>query len=367
MKHTLLCAGSVLLAFMLAFSVLPGLPLIASGSSVPLGSNLIEDASSTFTDITNLSQTHWTGTVGSPTVSLITDAETGTCLSFIPNSSYSSPALNLAYYLSGANALSGQYYLSFQYKITYLSGADIPTAPFGVTIRTNTQTSFSPQNPNGQFYADLPSAEESQAGVWYTYTTSFDISDADLAIQDRNWRFCLHRIETDAVASIAIDNISLRRYDETLLAHGVTSAQTWVENEAVFVSDTNYSDPYEDITLDLVLTNGTVTYVIPAFWDGGRVWRVRFVCPSAGTWTYTTTCNVTTDTGLHGQTGTLTCTAYNGDLAVYQHGFIKTAPNTKYFMYDDGTPFFYLGDTHWSLGAETPEMIETVGAHRQSQ
>ena len=129
------------------------------------------------------------------------------------------------------------------------------------------------------------------------------------------------------------------------------TVETWVVNEAVFLSNKTYNNPFEDVTMDLVLTNGHVTYTVPCFWDGGSVWRARFVCPSSGTWTYTTKCNVTGDTGLHNCTAKFVCKNYSGDLDIYKHGFVTTN-GSKYFVYNDGTPFFYLGDTHWSMFSE---------------
>ncbi|WP_425553179.1 DUF4038 domain-containing protein [Kribbella lupini] len=38
-----------------------------------------------------------------------------------------------------------------------------------------------------------------------------------------------------------------------------------------------------------------------------------------------------------------------GKLAVYQHGFLRPSADGHYLQYADGTPFFYLGDTHWIL------------------
>ena len=114
--------------------------------------------------------------------------------------------------------------------------------------------------------------------------------------------------------------------------HAVTSAVTWVANELVLNAQKTYADPYKDVDVDLLLTNGTVTYTIPGFWDGNNVWRVRFVCPTAGQWTYETVCTDTTDAGLHGIKGTLTCTEYSGKVAVYQHGFVTTDPLKRYFI-----------------------------------
>lgn len=36
-------------------------------------------------------------------------------------------------------------------------------------------------------------------------------------------------------------------------------------------------------------------------------------------------------------------------LAIYQHGFLKVHASGRYLTYADGTPFFWLGDTHWEF------------------
>ena len=105
--------------------------------------------------------------------------------------------------------------------------------------------------------------------------------------------------------------------------------------------------------LDVTFKNRSTgtTLKMPGFWDGSKVWKVRFAPTECGIWDYET---VTTgdDVGISGIKGTLAANAYKGDLAIYKHGFVKTQENTKYFVYADGTPFFYLGDTHWAMALE---------------
>ncbi len=144
-------------------------------------------------------------------------------------------------------------------------------------------------------------------------------------------------------------------------------AVTWVAKEIVLQSNKKYDDPFNDVDVDLILTNGTLTYTVPGFWDGDDTWRVRFTCTEEGTWTYKTVCTDTENSSLHNQAGTVICTKYTGDLDVYKHGFVKTQANTKYFTYNDGTPFFYLGDTHWGLGLETIDMIKEIVKTRAEQ
>ncbi len=145
------------------------------------------------------------------------------------------------------------------------------------------------------------------------------------------------------------------------------TAETWVANELTFESSKQYADPFSDIDVDLVLAGNGVKYTVPAFWDGGSTWKVRFVCPSEGEWLFRTVCTDESNADLNGRTGKVICTEYDGELEIYKHGFVTTAYGKKYITYDDGTPFFYLGDTHWSLGDETQDMVKTICAKRAEQ
>ena len=153
------------------------------------------------------------------------------------------------------------------------------------------------------------------------------------------------------------------------IALGTQAIQTeaWRCTELVFKSGKEYEDPFSDVTLNLFLIGDGRQRTIPCFWDGENVWKARVACPSAGTWYYKTVCSDETDAGLHDQTGRLECREYGGTLEVYKHGFPTTDAGKKYFTYADGTPFFYLGDTHWSLGDETPKMVKEISAKRAAQ
>ncbi len=145
------------------------------------------------------------------------------------------------------------------------------------------------------------------------------------------------------------------------------SAETWVAKEVSFESEKVYADPFNDVDVDLLLFGNGRLYKIPMFWDGGNIWKARFVCPSAGEWHFKTVCTDGENTSLDGRTGKVICSAYSGEHDIYKHGFVTTLSGEKYFTYDDGTPFFYLGDTHWSLGDETVDMVKTICAKRVSQ
>ncbi len=150
-------------------------------------------------------------------------------------------------------------------------------------------------------------------------------------------------------------------------AEQTLSAETWRAVELSFESEKSYADPFADVNLDMLLYGNGRLYKIPAFWDGGNTWRVRFVCPAAGTWQCKTVCSDESNTALHGKTASVECTAYSGGLDIYRHGFVTTRYGEKYLTYEDGTPFYYLGDTHWQLSQETYEMVDAICAKRAEQ
>ena len=59
----------------------------------------------------------------------------------------------------------------------------------------------------------------------------------------------------------------------------------------------------------------------PAYWDGGKTYRVRFAPPEAGLWTWRTECQA--EKSLDGLAGTLDVKPYAGSLEIYRRGFVK--------------------------------------------
>lgn len=137
--------------------------------------------------------------------------------------------------------------------------------------------------------------------------------------------------------------------------------EMWRVSEQTFTASRDYTNGGGDaLVLDVVYTHiasGTVLSR-PAFWDGGRTFRVRFAPTLSGAWTYRTRC--ASDAALNGLTGALTAVEYAGKLEIYRRGFVRIVPGNKYFTYADGTPFFYLGDTHWGMYREE---LDEPGPH----
>ncbi len=72
----------------------------------------------------------------------------------------------------------------------------------------------------------------------------------------------------------------------SVAARGVAAdapvAQQWVATELTFTAERDYANPYTDVQMHADFQgDGGVMVRRPAFWDGGRTWRVRFAPPSA--------------------------------------------------------------------------------------
>ena len=111
------------------------------------------------------------------------------------------------------------------------------------------------------------------------------------------------------------------------------------------------NDSSNNIELDVCFSTSSGDEIVrPAFWDGGKTYKVRFAPTKTGIWHWRTVCP--NDASIKNKSGEIECVSYKGDLDIYKHGFVNIAKGHKHFSYADGTPFFYLGDTHWSMYRE---------------
>jgi len=130
------------------------------------------------------------------------------------------------------------------------------------------------------------------------------------------------------------------------------TTQAWIATDIAFTSKKTMTD-YEKFGLDFYaefISESGKKLTVPAFWHGGNRFTVRLAPTETGVWKYKTVCSE--DASLDNLCGEVLAEPYLGEYEIYKHGFVKTQRDKKYFIYDDGTPFFYLGDTHWSMMKE---------------
>ncbi|MBI2914474.1 MAG: DUF4038 domain-containing protein [Firmicutes bacterium] len=138
--------------------------------------------------------------------------------------------------------------------------------------------------------------------------------------------------------------------------------------ELSMVSGKTYRDPFNEIEVDMAITdpNGE-EQLVPAFWAGDNVWRVRFSTPLVGRHSYRTVCSDNSNQDLHGREGYLEVTPYIGSNRLLMHGRLRMSQDRRHLEHKDGTPFLWLADTWWMglvkrLG--WPEEFQMLAADR---
>lgn len=131
-------------------------------------------------------------------------------------------------------------------------------------------------------------------------------------------------------------------------------AHVWETQEITLQAARDYANPYVDVTCWIELEGPGFARRVYGFWDGDRIFRVRFVATAPGEWRWRSGSNQPDDAGLNDGTGALRAVAWTpAELTqnINRRGFIRTAPGGHTLEHADGTPFFLLGDT-W-LAAST--------------
>jgi hypothetical protein len=137
-----------------------------------------------------------------------------------------------------------------------------------------------------------------------------------------------------------------------IAAQGAT--RVWELQEIELRAARAYANPYVDVVCWVDLEGPGFSRRVYGFWDGGDVFRVRFVATAPGRWNWTSGSNQPADAGINGKRGGFTATAWT-DAEKRQNpnrrGFLRATANGHALEHADGTPFFLTGDT-W-LGAST--------------
>ncbi len=129
-------------------------------------------------------------------------------------------------------------------------------------------------------------------------------------------------------------------------------AEQWRTVDIPVVTTKEYASPFEDVDVFGTFTGPDgQSLKLLAFWDGGGNWVIRFAPTAVGTWTGAISSTDKENTDFSG-TVTVECAPYSGELAMYRHGFLKVSEDRDYLEHADGTPFFWLGDTHWTFVTE---------------
>lgn len=125
-----------------------------------------------------------------------------------------------------------------------------------------------------------------------------------------------------------------------------------------------FANPYTDADVWAVFTHVETgaTLTRPAFWDGGRTWRVRFAAPTPGAWRWESF-SAPHDPGLAGQTGALV--AERDETEDFWH---IPSGGRNLLRRGDGAPVLLVADTAWALPFRaTHAQCEVYAKDRQAK
>jgi hypothetical protein len=147
--------------------------------------------------------------------------------------------------------------------------------------------------------------------------------------------------------------------------------QANVPVEIQLTASRDHADPFNDLTVDVTFTDPTGSKrKVPAFWAGGRRWKVRYASDLIGLHRWQSEANDQDDAGLHAIEGLVEIARYAGDNPLFKHGPIRVASDRRHFEHADGTPFFWLGDTWW-MGLchrlHWPDEFQQLAADRKAK
>lgn len=117
--------------------------------------------------------------------------------------------------------------------------------------------------------------------------------------------------------------------------------ETYEIFEATIQQSGNYKNPYTEVEATATIQSPDREIMrIPLFWDGGKRWKFRYSPGKEGTWNWSVKSN---DPGLN---------KAEGDFRVFsseKKGGIKVRSQyPHHFEYENGTPYWLMGDTLWN-------------------
>jgi Domain of unknown function (DUF5605)/Domain of unknown function (DUF5060)/Protein of unknown function (DUF4038) len=117
------------------------------------------------------------------------------------------------------------------------------------------------------------------------------------------------------------------------------SVEQWAIYEVSLPGPTN-GNPFVDVPFSATFSLGNTNVDVAGFYDGGGMYRARFMPEARGRWHYTTR---STTPELNGQSGGFDVTAPVSQ----NHGPVRVH-NTYHFAYADGMPFRPIGTTSYN-------------------
>ena len=112
--------------------------------------------------------------------------------------------------------------------------------------------------------------------------------------------------------------------------------EKWRMHEIVLKGEAT-GNPFTDVQLSAVFTNGVQTKGVTGFYDGKGIFKIRFMPQTTGSWTYVTSSNLKS---LNAKKGKFECFSNSEG----NHGPV-VVKDTFHFAYSDNKPYYPFGTT----------------------
>ena len=145
--------------------------------------------------------------------------------------------------------------------------------------------------------------------------------------------------------------------------------EQWDSIELSFLSTKDYNNPYTDLELTGIFVNEYGdTLNRPGFWDGGKIWKIRFAPPDENViWTWHTKCSDSTNRGLS-QKGEFRAIRSTSENALLKEGLLTMSSGMRNVVHRSGKPVLVVADTPWALPFRaTKEQVKVFAKDRQQK
>jgi hypothetical protein len=131
--------------------------------------------------------------------------------------------------------------------------------------------------------------------------------------------------------------------------------------ELRFEAAKKYANAYTEVTIWVDLEGPGFSKRVYGFWNGGQEFVVRVLATAPGTWRWSSG-STPSDPGLSGRSGSFEAVAWRSDeleANPNRRGMVIASSDGRGLEYADGTPFFLIGDTWWSVPSFRFPLAET--------
>lgn len=130
-----------------------------------------------------------------------------------------------------------------------------------------------------------------------------------------------------------------------------TSIKIWEKIDINLDAKNKYANPYTEVVVWVDLKGPGFDKRVYGFWNGESEFCIRATAVAPGKWSWVSGSNQA-DSGLNDKKGSFTAVEPTEEEKLQnpcRRGFLKASENEHALEYADGTPYFLLGDTWWSV------------------